>query len=149
MELKETLASVLAGKRREVWWIAPHATVYQAIAVMAEKGVGALLVMSGDKLEGIISERDYARKVILLDKASRSTLVKEIMSDSVYTVTPNHTISDCMHIMTEHRIRHLPVLENGRVAGIVTIGDLVKWLAEKQAETIEHLQAYIAGAYPA
>ncbi|HME07604.1 MAG TPA: CBS domain-containing protein [Bryobacteraceae bacterium] len=148
MELKETLASVLAGKRREVWWIPPQATVYEAIAVMAEKGVGALLVMSGDKLEGIISERDYARKVILLDKASRNTLVREIMSDTVYTVTPNHTISDCLQIMTERRIRHLPVLEDGRVAGIVTIGDLVKWLAGKQAETIEHLQAYIGGTYP-
>jgi CBS domain-containing protein len=149
MELRETLASVLAGKRREVWSIAPQATVFQAIALMAEKSVGALLVMSGDQLDGIISERDYARKVVLLDKASRTTLVKEIMSKAVYTVTPDHTISDCMQIMTQQRIRHLPVLEGGRVAGIVTIGDLVKWLAGKQAETIEHLQAYISGSYPA
>lgn len=149
MELKETLASVLAGKRREVWSIPPQATVYQAIALMAEKSVGALLVMSGDHLDGIISERDYARKVVLLDKASRTTLVKEIMSASVMTVTPDHTINDCLQIMTKERIRHLPVLEGGRIAGIVTIGDLVKWLAGKQAETIEHLQAYIAGSYPA
>jgi CBS domain-containing protein len=149
MELKETLASVLAGKRREVWSIAPQATVYQAIVLMAEKSVGALLVMSGDQLDGIVSERDYARKIILLDKASRTTSVKEIMSKAVFTVTPDHTVSDCLQIMTEHRIRHLPVMENGRVAGIVTIGDLVKWLASKQAETIEHLQAYISGSYPA
>ena len=149
MELRETLASVLAGKRREVWSIAPQATVFQAIALMAEKSVGALLVMSGDQLDGIISERDYARKVVLLDKASRTTLVKDIMSQAVYTVTPDHTISDCLQIMTQQRIRHLPVLEGGRVAGIVTSGDLVKWLAGKQAETIEHLQAYISGSYPA
>ena len=149
MELRETLASVLAGKRREVWSIPPQATVFNAIALMAEKSVGALLVMSGDQLEGIISERDYARKVVLLDKSSRTTQVKEIMSKAVFTVTPDHTISDCMQIMTQQRIRHLPVVEAGRVAGIVTIGDLVKWLASKQAETIEHLQAYISGSYPA
>ena len=149
MELRETLASVLAGKRREVWSIPPQATVFNAIALMAEKSVGALLVMSGDQLEGIISERDYARKVVLLDKSSRTTQVKEIMSKAVFTVTPDHTISDCMQIMTQQRIRHLPVMEAGRVAGIVTIGDLVKWLANKQAETIEHLQAYISGSYPA
>jgi CBS domain-containing protein len=149
MELRETLASVLAGKRREVWSIPPQATVFQAIALMAEKSVGALLVMSGDQLDGIISERDYARKVVLLDKSSRTTQVKEIMSKAVFTVTPDSTISDCMQIMTQQRIRHLPVMEAGRVAGIVTIGDLVKWLASKQAETIEHLQAYIAGSYPA
>lgn len=149
MELRETLASVLAGKRREVWSIPPQATVFNAIALMAEKSVGALLVMSGDHLDGIISERDYARKVVLLDKSSRTTQVKEIMSKAVFTVTPDHTISDCMQIMTQERIRHLPVMEAGRVAGIVTIGDLVKWLASKQAETIEHLQAYISGSYPA
>jgi len=149
MELTETLASVLAGKRREVWSIAPQATVYQAIALMAEKSVGALLVMSGDRLDGIISERDYARKVVLLDKSSRTTPVKEIMTAPVFTVTPDHTISDCLQIMTEQRIRHLPVVEGGRVAGIVTIGDLVKWLAGKQAETISHLKAYISGSYPA
>ena len=149
MELRETLASVLAGKRREVWSIPPQATVFNAIALMAEKSVGALLVMSGDQLDGIISERDYARKVVLLDKSSRTTQVKEIMSKAVFTVTPDHTISDCMQIMTQQRIRHLPVMEAGRVAGIVTIGDLVKWLANKQAETIEHLQAYISGSYPA
>ena len=149
MELTETLASVLAGKRREVWSIAPQATVYQAIALMAEKSVGALLVMSGDRLDGIISERDYARKVVLLDKSSRTTPVKEIMTAPVFTVTPDHTISDCLQIMTEQRIRHLPVVEDGRVAGIVTIGDLVKWLAGKQAETISHLKAYISGSYPA
>jgi len=149
MELTETLASVLAGKRREVWSIPPTATVFQAVALMAEKSVGALLVMSGERLDGIISERDYARKVVLLDKSSRTTPVKEIMTANVFTVTPDHTISDCLQIMTEQRIRHLPVVEGGRVAGIVTIGDLVKWLASKQAETIGHLKAYISGSYPA
>ena len=145
MELKETLASVLAGKRREVWWIPPQATVYEAIAVMAEKGVGALLVMSGDKLEGIISERDYARKVILKNRSSHDTPVDDIMTASPVSVAPEDTVHHCMQLMTEGRFRHLPVMKAGRVVGMLSIGDLVKAVIQDQTEHIQQLERYIAG----
>ena len=144
----ETIASVLAGKRSEIWSIDPGATVYQAIQIMAEKGIGALLVMSGDNLAGIISERDYARKVILKDHSSKTTRVSEIMSAPVVTVTPDHTVEECMRVVTEKRIRHLPVVEGNRVVGVVTIGDLVKVIISRHEETINQLQAYISGSYP-
>ena len=148
MELKETLGSVLAGKSREVWSVAPNATVFQAIALMAEKSVGALLVMSGDQLDGIISERDYARKVILKGHSSKDVRVYEIMTSPVVIVSPNNTVDEGMAIMTDHRIRHIPVVEDGDVVGVVSIGDLVKWIISGQAETIHELEGYIAGRYP-
>lgn len=147
MTTSETLASVLAGKPRGVWSIRPDASVYDAILLMAQKGIGALTVMDGERLAGIISERDYARKVALRDRSSKTTRVEEIMTPYPQTMTPDHTVADAMRLMTEMRIRHLPVVEGGQVAGIVTIGDLVKWLASLRAETIGHLQAYIAGNY--
>ena len=115
---------------------------------MSEKGVGALLVMSEGKLAGIISERDYARKVILKDRSSKQTLVREIMGTSVITVTESHYVEECMRIMTENRIRHLPVVDRDQVVGIVSIGDLVNWIITAHEETIGHLQSYIAGNYP-
>ena len=127
MKPVDTLDSVLRFKGRQVWSIAPTATVYEAIARMSEKSVGALLVLSEGRLAGIISERDYARKVILKDRSSKETQVWEIMTDRVITASPDNTVEECMRSMTEHRIRHLPVLDGDDVIGVVSIGDLVNW----------------------
>ena len=148
MKLSDTVDSLLKHKGREIWSVTPDQSVYEAIEKMADKAVGALLVISGSKLVGIISERDYARKVILKGRASRTTQVKEIMTSPVIFVTPEHAVGECMDIMTRNRIRHLPVVENEKVLGVVSIGDLVKWLVSEQEVTIEHLQNYISSKYP-
>jgi CBS domain-containing protein len=148
MKPLDTMDSVLRFKGRQIWFIAPTATVFEAIARMSEKGVGALLVMSEGRLAGIISERDYARKVILKDRSSKQTQVWEIMTDRVITANPRNTVEECMRSMTEHRIRHLPVLDGDRVVGVVSIGDLVNWTITAHEETIGHLQDYIEGRYP-
>jgi CBS domain-containing protein len=140
--------SVLKRKGNEVWFVAPDETVYEAIERMADKGVGALLVISAGKLVGIISERDYARKVILKGKSSKTTHVTEIMTSPVIAVTPDTAVDECMGILTKNRIRHLPVMEAEKVLGVVSIGDLVKWVVSEQGETIEHLQNYISAKYP-
>jgi len=148
MNLSDTIAMVLKEKGQNIWSLDPEALVYDAIEMMANKYVGALLVTSGGKLVGIISERDYARKVILQERSSKQTQVKEIMTSSLIVVRPDQTVEDCMRLMTENRIRHLPVVENEKVLGVVSIGDLVKWVVSAQAETIHQLQHYIAGSYP-
>src|ERR1700723_3460913 len=148
MKSVDTIGSVLSLKGRQLWSVAPTATVYEAIEMMAEKGVGALLVMSDGKLAGIISERDYARKVILPGRSSRTTVIQEIMTSPVLSVSPRDAVDECMELMTRNRIRHLPIMENDRVIGIVSIGDLVKWLVTEQEETIEHLHNYISAKYP-
>ena len=148
MKASDTIAAVLTNKHSEVFSIAPTDTVYQAVESMASRRVGALLVMSGDKLTGIISERDYARKVILLDRSSRQSKVQDIMTSPVTTVSPDNTVDECMRIMTEKRIRHLPVVQGDKVVGVITIGDLVKWIITSHEETIEQLHAYISGNYP-
>jgi CBS domain-containing protein len=148
MKSSDTINSVLQLKGRQVWSVAPTATVFEAIQAMSNRGVGALPVMSDGRLDGIVSERDYARKVILRDRSSKMTQVHEIMTSPVLTVTPDDRVEECMRLMTEHRIRHLPVLDRNGVVGIVSIGDLVNWIITTQEETIGHLEGYIAGRYP-
>jgi CBS domain-containing protein len=144
-----SISTILNGKNNTVWSISPGLTVFDAISLMAEKNVGALPVMDGDRLVGIFSERDYTRKVILHGKSSRNTLVSEILSTNVVTVSPTESLDDAMRKMTEFRIRHLPVVDEDHVVGIVSIGDLVKWIISAQNATIDHLEGYITGRYPA
>src|SRR5436190_14663100 len=135
--MSETIASVLKIKGGRVWSIDPEATIYDAIALMAEKSIGALVVISGGRLAGIISERDYARKVILQGRSSKETHVHEIMTSSVITVSPEQTVDDCMRIITNHRVRHLPVMCGNEVLGVISIGDLVRAIIAEQAATID------------
>ena len=144
-ELRTTVRTLLKQKSAEIWTIAPDASVYEAIELMAEKRIGAVLVTAEGRLEGILSERDYARKVVLQDKSSKSTAVREIMTAPVMFVSMDNTVGECMRIITEKRIRHLPVMEEGVIAGIVSIGDLVNWVITEQQQTIRHLEAYITG----
>jgi CBS domain-containing protein len=144
----DTIDAILARKGRETWSIASDATVYDAIALMAEKRIGAVLVVSDTTLVGILSERDYARKVILQGRSSKDTLVREIMTTSLVTVSPDYTVEACMRIMTQSRIRHLPVVARGQLIGVVSIGDLVNAIIADQADTIDQLQTYISHGYP-
>jgi CBS domain-containing protein len=138
-----TARHLLERKGRDIYWVEPEDPVLEAIQLMADRHVGALLVMRAGELIGIVSERDYARKVILLGRSSSETPVWQIMSSPVITVAPDATVRDCMKLMTEHRIRHLPVAEQGKVAGVISIGDLVKHVMEEQQQTIEQLESYI------
>ncbi|MGA4643245.1 CBS domain-containing protein [Limisphaera sp. 4302-co] len=143
-----TIADVLKHKGHQVWSVSPDVTVFEAIQKLAEKNVGALLVMDGDRLVGIFSERDYTRKVALRGRSSKETKVREILSERVICATPQHSVEDGLRLMTEHRIRHLPVVENHKVVGIVSIGDLVNWVINQQSQTIKQLESYITGGYP-
>jgi CBS domain-containing protein len=136
---------ILAFKNKSVWTIGPEEPVLEAIQMMADKHIGALPVVRDDELLGIVSERDYARKVILLGRSSSDTPVWQIMSSPVTTVTPDDAVHRCMEIMTEQRIRHLPVIERNRLIGMISIGDLVKAVIEEQQQTITQLERYIAG----
>lgn len=136
---------LLDSKGREIISISPQASVLDAIRLMAEKTVGSLLVMNGDELLGIVTERDYARKVIIKGRASDSTEVGEIMTADVYTASSQQTVNHCMTLMTKRKIRHLPVVDDGAVAGMISIGDLVQAIIADQQEEIEHLEHYISG----
>lgn len=145
MQVRRTVRQLLQEKGFAVWAISPDATVFEALEQMAEKNVGSLVVIEDGEIVGIFSERDYARKVILHGHASRDLKVRAVMSDSLITVGPEQNLSDCMRLMTNHRIRHLPVLEDGRQIGVVSIGDVVKAVMAEQEFLIEQLQDYIAG----
>jgi CBS domain-containing protein len=147
--MEETITSILRNKGGDIWAVGPDETVYDAIAMMADKGIGALLIISNGQLVGILSERDYARKIILQGRSSKNTKVREIMTASPVTVTPDHTVDECMRIITHHRVRHLPVMDGDRLLGVISIGDLVNAIIASQAQTIDHLRTYITGGYPA
>jgi len=148
MELTDPVKAILRQKSSDVWSVAPDASVFDAIEMMSEKQVGALLVISGGKLVGAISERDYARKVILQGKSSKQTAVSEIMATPVISVHSDATVEECMRTMTDNRIRHLPVVDGNTVVGVVSIGDLVKWIISAHEQTIRDLHSYITGRYP-
>lgn len=137
--------NVLQSKSNSTISVSPDSTVFEALELMVEKNIGALLVMDQEEFVGIFTERDYARKVILKGKASKETLIREIMTEDPVTVTPDNTIEDCMRLMTNKFIRHLPVLDNGKLIGIISIGDVVKYIIEEQRFIIENLEHYITG----
>lgn len=140
-----TVSHLLHGKGHDIWSIGPDASVYDAIHLMAEKGIGALVVLQDELLVGIISERDYARDVVLKDRSSKETLVREIMSDKVVYAKPDQTVDECLAVMTEKRIRHLPVMDGDRMLGLISMGDLVKTIIAEQQLTIDQLERYITG----
>jgi CBS domain-containing protein len=142
-----TVEKLLNNKGSEVWSIAPEASVYEALQKMFEKDAGALLVLDQGTLVGIFTERDYARKLILQGKFSKDTAVSELMTYEVLYVEPHNTVQDCMVLMTARRVRHLPVIDDGELVGIVTIGDVVKQVMSEQTSTIAQLEKYIAGGY--
>jgi CBS domain-containing protein len=148
MRVFDPVLSILRKKGTEVWHVPSDATVYAAMKMMADKDVGALLVMDGERLAGVVSERDYARKVILQGRSSKETLVREIMSEPMITITPECSVDEAMRLITTNRIRHLPVVCDGKVHGVISIGDLVQWISFAQDQTIEHLENYIGGKYP-
>ena len=146
--MAETIEWILRNRTGEIWTVPPGTTVYDALALMAEKEIGSLMVIEGTRLLGIVSERDYARKVILQGRHSKDTLVQEIMTSPAITVTRQHTVEECMRLMTHHRVRYLPVMEGNRLAGVVSIGDLVNAIISDQAHTIHQLHTYIGAKYP-
>lgn len=147
MDVSGTIEAILGQKGREIFSVSPDATVFEAVEQMANKNVGALLVVENDQLVGMISERDYTRKVMLRGKRSRETQVREIMSSELTVISPREPVENCLRMMTDKRIRHLPVLDGDTIRGIISIGDLVKWVIATQSAAIQHLEMYISGGY--
>ncbi|MDR3456329.1 MAG: CBS domain-containing protein [Verrucomicrobiae bacterium] len=145
MKTTYPISSLLHHKTSALWSVAPEATVFEAIKLMAEKNIGSLLVMSGSRLVGIFTERDYTRKIALQGKTSKQTQVWEIMPKNVVTVAPDDSVENCMKLMTENRVRHLPVMDGANLVGIISIGDLVNWIISTQNAAIEQMEQYIAG----
>jgi len=148
MKTNYPISSVVANKSSALWSVAPESTVFEAIKLMADKNIGALLIMGGDKLVGMFTERDYTRKIALQGKTSKETRVSEVIPAKVITVGPDDSVEDCMRLMTENRIRHLPVVEGTNVIGIVSIGDLVNWIISTQNAHIEQMEQYVSGSVP-
>jgi CBS domain-containing protein len=148
MKSSGTVSALLHHKGSDLWSVSPETTVFEAIKLMADKNIGALLVISGEKLVGVFSERDYTRKVILQGKTSKETRVREIVSRETISVGLEHSVEECMKLMTEHRVRHLPVVEEDKVVGLVSIGDLVNWIISTQSAQIDQMAQYISGGYP-
>ena len=148
MEIHGTVRDILQNKGGEVWTTTPEASVYDAIGLMGEKNIGALVAVDGSEVIGVLSERDYSRKVVLQGRTSRDTLVGDILSRPAITVNCGDSIETCMQLMTCRRIRHLPVVEDGTLVGLVSMGDLVNWVMQSQRHTIQQLQGYISGEYP-
>ncbi|MBV8438190.1 MAG: CBS domain-containing protein [Silvibacterium sp.] len=148
MRVFDPVSFILHKKGTDVWSVRSDSSVYDAMKLMADKDVGALLIMDGDQFVGIVSERDYARKVVLQGRSSKDTLVRDISSDTLVTITPECSVDEAMRLITTNRIRHLPVVCDGKVHGMISIGDLVQWISFAQEQTIEHLEHYIEGKYP-
>ena len=149
METQGTVRDILNRKNHDIWTTCPEATVYEAIGLMGEHNIGALVVIEDGAVAGVFSERDYSRKVVLRGRTSRDTLVSEILSRPAITVAPNAGVELCMELMTKHRIRHLPVIDGGELVGLVSMGDIVNWMLQTQRHLIHQLQGYISGGYPA
>jgi CBS domain-containing protein len=147
MDVAGNVSAILGQKAREIFSVPPEATVYDAVKLMADKNVGALLVLEAEKLVGLISERDYSRKIMLKGKRSRETKVNEIMSTQLTVIPPNEPVDRCLRLMTDKRVRHLPVLDGEKVIGVISIGDLVKYMIDCQSAAIEHLESYIHGGF--
>ncbi len=148
MRVFDPISLVLRKKGNDIWSVPSDTTVYSAVKVMADKDVGALLVMDGNQFVGMISERDYARKIILMGRSSKDTLVSEILTEPLITIRPECSVDEAMRLITTNRIRHLPVVCDNIVQGVISIGDLVQWIAFAQDQTIEELEHYIEGKYP-
>lgn len=148
MEINGTVYDILHNKSGEIHTTSPQDSVYEAVRLMGEKNIGALVVVEGGKIIGVLSERDYSRKVVLRGRTSRDTTVGEIVSSPAITVASRDSIDKCMQLMTGKRIRHLPVVDDGRLVGLISIGDLVSWVMQSQRHTIQQLQGYISGDYP-
>jgi CBS domain-containing protein len=148
MNVPGTIDSILQHKGHQLWSVTPDTMVFDCIKLMSHKNIGAIMVMQSDKLEGVFSERDYTRKIVLKGKSSKTTPVREVISTPFISVNPHQTIEECMRLMTEHRLRHLPVLDGEKIAGIVSIGDLVNWIISAQHVALNQMEAYISGQYP-
>ena len=148
MEIHGSVRDILTTKGSEVWTTTPEQTVYEAVRLMGEKNIGALVVMENTEVIGVLSERDYSRKVVLQDRTSRDTRVGDIITRPAIAVESGESIGKCMEIMTSARIRHLPVVDENKLVGMISIGDLVNWVMHSQRHTIQQLHGYISGEYP-